>query len=135
MGERAGRDEGRLPGTAVDVAPVTRPGVPREREVGDTGAWWERPDPQPLADLLSREGVRRATPVFGTAQPARGLSGLFRRAAHRMPERRASRWALLFVADRVDVLEHRVARGVWILPAAVALLVGYAAGARALERR
>jgi hypothetical protein len=72
--------------------------------------------------------------VFGTVQPPRGLSGLVRRAAYRVPEHRASRWMLLVVGDRIDALEHRLARGLWLVPAAVALAAGYAVVARALRR-
>jgi hypothetical protein len=46
------------------------------------------------------------TPVFGTAQPPRGPSGVLRRAAYRIPEHRALHWLLLVVADRVDVAQH-----------------------------
>jgi len=84
---------------------------------------------------LSREGLRAATPVFGTAQPASGLSGLVRRAAYRIPEHHAARWALLLAGDRIDVLEHRIARNLWLLPAAAALAAGYLAVSRSLGRR
>jgi hypothetical protein len=98
----------------------------------DPGAHWDRPEQQRGVALLSRSGLREATPVFGTAQPARGLSGAMRRAAYRLPEHRAARWALLLAADRVDVLEHRAA---WLVPAALAAGLGYAVVARALGRR
>ena len=65
----------------------------------------------------------------------RGLSGLVRRAAYRVPEHRTTRWTLLLVGDRLDVLEHRLARYLWLAPAALALAAGYAATARALGRR
>jgi hypothetical protein len=29
------------------------------------------------------------------------------------------------LGDRIDVLEHRVARGAWVVPAAVGLAAGY----------
>jgi hypothetical protein len=130
------RETGRPAGYGVDAAPEARPGVPRERRpVPDPGAHWERPEQQRGADTLSRSGLRAVTAVFGTAQPARGLSGAVRRAAYGVPEHRAARWALLFAADRIDVLEHRLARGAWLLPAAAALALGYAAVSRALDRR
>jgi hypothetical protein len=123
-------------GVGVDALPHTRPGVPRERPQPDGGgAYWERPAPQRGVELLGRQGLRAATPVFGTAQPPRGLSGLVRRAAYRIPEHRASRWALLLVGDRLDVLGHRVAGSLWLLPAGLALAVGYATVARTLGRR
>ncbi|HEX9306966.1 MAG TPA: hypothetical protein VF894_05710 [Anaeromyxobacter sp.] len=133
MAER-GRTQGRGI-VAVDAAAVSRPGVPRERSGPDAGARWERPEQQRGVDSLSREGLRSATPVFGTAQPASGLSGLVRRAAYRLPEHRSARWALLLVGDRVDVLEHRVARNLWLIPAAAALAAGYLAVSRSAGRR
>jgi hypothetical protein len=47
------------------------------------------------------------TPVYSTAIPVRGLSGLLRRAAYKVPDYKARRWLLLIVADRIDALEHR----------------------------
>jgi hypothetical protein len=73
--------------------------------------------------------------VFGTGQPPRGLSGLLRRAAYRVPEHRASRWALLVAGDRLDVLEHRLARALWLAPAVLALAGGYLTVRRALARK
>ncbi|WP_228387446.1 hypothetical protein [Nocardioides sp. dk884] len=49
------------------------------------------------------------TPVFGTAQPLRGASGLLRRVAYRRySEARAAHWLLLLAADRLDVAESFV---------------------------
>ncbi len=123
---------GGMPWSAPDAAPQARPGVPQMRRPHpDPGAHWDRPAQQRGARLLARSGLREATPVFGTAQPAHGLSGLIRRGAYRIPEHRPGRWALLLLGDRIDVLEHRIARGWWILPAAGALALGYALVARA----
>lgn len=123
-------------GTGVDGALRMRPGVPRERTDGERpAARREEPARQPGADALGRTGLRVSTPVFGTAQPARGASGALRRAAYRVPEHRATRWVLLLAADRVDVLEHRLRRLGWAVPALAALAVGYAAASRALRRR
>jgi hypothetical protein len=125
-----------MPWRATDAAPVVRPGVPRQhRAVPDPGAYWDRPGQQRGTSTLARSGLREATPVFGTAQPARGLSGLVRRAAYRVPEHRAARWALLLAGDRIDVLEHRIARSWFLFPAAAALVLGYAVVARAARRR
>jgi hypothetical protein len=49
-------------------------------------------------------------PVFGTAQPPAGLSGLIRRFAYRYPDNKPRRWLMLMLADRVDVLEHSLLR-------------------------
>src|SRR5512142_2104755 len=126
---------GGMPWSAPDATPEARPGVPRmHRPFPDPGAHWDRPQQQRGLPLLARTGLREATPVFGTAQPARGLSGLVRRAAYRVPEHRAGRWFLLMLGDRIDVLEHRLRRGWVLLPAAVALVAGYAIVARAARR-
>jgi hypothetical protein len=109
--------------------------VPRERNAPDPGAWWDRPEQQRGVGALSQQGLRSPTPVFGTAMPPRGLSGMVRRAAYGIPEHRVGRWALLLAGDRLDVLEHRLARNVWLLPAALALVGGYVVSARVLSRR
>jgi hypothetical protein len=126
---------GRPAGRGVDAAPAARPGVPRERPARGVGAWWRRAERQRGAGAPSRQGLRPATAAFGTGQPPRGLSGLLRRAAYRIPEHRASRWALLLAGDRLDVLEHRLARAAWLLPVAAVVAAGYAAMARGLDRR
>ncbi len=129
-------DAGGMPWRTVDAAPEVRPGVPREhRAVSDPGAHWDRPQQQPGTPLLAATGLRAATPVFGTAQPARGLSGVVRRAAYRIPAHRPGRWILLRVGDRLDVVEHRLRRGWFVLPAAAALVVGYALVSRAAHDR
>ena len=46
------------------------------------------------------------TTVYSSANPPRGLSGVLRRLAYRIPTYRARRWMLLLLADRIDVLEH-----------------------------
>lgn len=58
--------------------------------------------------VFTRKGLERLTPVVGTAQPPRGLSGPLRRAAYELPEHRFGHWGLLMLADRVDVLEGRL---------------------------
>lgn len=94
----------------IDQAPERRPGVPMEAEPSiDAGAHWRVPERMPERRLhLHRKGLRRLTPVYGTAQPPRGVSGLMRRFAYRIPEHRARHWALLLAADRVDVFEGRL---------------------------
>ncbi len=124
----------RPPGHGIDAAAGTRPGVPRERAPQGGAAWWDRPPQQQGTGALSRQGLRAATPVFGTAQPPRRLSGVLRRAAYRLPEHRSGRWVLLLAGDRLDVLEHRLARAAWLVPAALAFAAGYALVARAGRR-
>lgn len=94
----------------VDVARERRPGVPRERRPEPVDrAGWVQPERQELREPhFRRAGLERLTPVVGTAQPPRGASGMLRRRAYRIPEHRARHWAILMLADRVDVLEGRV---------------------------
>lgn len=134
------REEGEIvravpPGAGTDRERAARPGVPREREEGrDPGAHWLEPEPQPGPDALGRTGLSIPTPVFGTAQPARGLPGAVRRAAYRIPEHRASRWLLLLAADRLDAAGHRARGAAWLAPAGLALVAGYLIARRALAR-
>ncbi|WP_277498901.1 MULTISPECIES: hypothetical protein [unclassified Nocardioides] len=101
----------RIPGWGADLDPADRPAVPKMRfDPGATGARWEFPERQP--ELRPRErSVEHAfvTPVFGTGQPLKGVSGVVRRLAYRrFSEARAAHWLLLVAADRVDVAEGRV---------------------------
>ena len=71
---------------------------------GATGAHWDFPDRQPGSAGRERS-VEHAfvPPVFGTAQPLHGLSGVIRRLAYRrFSEGRLAHWLLLIVGDRVD---------------------------------
>jgi hypothetical protein len=99
-----------IPGWGVDLDPKDRPAVPKERLVtGQTGAHWTFPERQ--LERFAREKTpehKFLTPVFGTACPPRGLSGMIRRYAYTFSEARLAHWLLLLGADRVDVLEHRV---------------------------
>ena len=129
-----GTEKVRVAGAGIDGAPHVRPGVPRERRARDPGAHWDRPEQQRDLTPLARIGLLHATPVFGTAVPPRALSGTVRRLAYRVPEHRATRWMLLLMGDKLDVLEHRLSTGLWLLPAAAALVVGYATVSRAVRR-
>jgi hypothetical protein len=59
---------------------------------------------------MKRPGLEQLTPVFGTSCPPRGLSGMMRTAAYKIPDHFTSRWLVLLAADRVDVLEDRLRR-------------------------
>lgn len=98
----------RIPGWGADLDPADRPAVPRERFDLETGAHWDFPERQ--EELAPRERSIEhefLTPVFGTAQPLRGLSGTVRSYAYeRYSEGRAAHWLLLVLGDRIDALEH-----------------------------
>jgi hypothetical protein len=95
----------RIPGWGVDVDPADRPSHPKlDFRVDLTGARWEFPERQEETSPRERSLEHRwLTPVFGTAQPTRGLSGAIRKLSYaRYSEARAAHWLLLIAADRVD---------------------------------
>lgn len=101
----------RIPGWGVDLDPRDRPSYPKLQFQDDlTGARWEFPERQPEKEPRERSIEHRfLTPVFGTAQPPRGLSGVVRRYAYRrFSEGRAAHWLLLMAADRVDAWESHL---------------------------
>jgi hypothetical protein len=103
-------------GWGVDRDRERRPGVPREIEAG--------------VETETRFG---RSPVTETV-PLRGLSGLMRKAAYRREDWQTSRWMLLLLADRVDVIESALLSrgGLFALGSGALALV---AGALALRRR
>ena len=101
----------RIPGWGADLDPADRPSVPRLQFQEDlSGAHWEFPERQPEKEPRERS-IEHAflTPVFGTAQPPRGVSGAIRRYSYaRFSEARLAHWMLLVLADRVDAWGHHV---------------------------
>ncbi|MER1995109.1 MAG: hypothetical protein ABTA24_01240 [Arthrobacter sp.] len=95
----------RIPGWGADLNPLDRPSVPKlQFDPGRTGAHWDFPEQQdetyPRERSIEHE---RLTPVFGTAVPLKGVSGVMRRYAYRRySEARAAHWLILLAADRVD---------------------------------
>jgi hypothetical protein len=100
----------RIPGWGADLDPADRPSYPRLQYPADTGAHWDFPERQP--EKWPRErSIEHAflTPVFGTAQPPKGLSGAVRKYAYRRySEGRLAHWLLLVAADRVDAVEEHL---------------------------
>ena len=101
----------RIPGWGADLDPADRPSYPRERfDPAASGAHWDFPERQ--EDLFDREksiehGI--LPPVFGTAQPLHGASGIIRRAAYaKYSEGRLAHWLLLVLGDRVDAFGAHV---------------------------
>ncbi|AUX36325.1 MULTISPECIES: hypothetical protein [Sorangium] len=96
-----------LPYWGVDLCPEDRPGVPREAPPHLLSwAHWIEPERQPVEGrVLRHPGLARPTPVFSTALPPRGASGVLRRLAYEVPDHKLPHWILLMIADRVDVLE------------------------------
>jgi hypothetical protein len=101
----------RIPGWGVDLDPADRPSHPKLRYAPEvTGAHWDFPERQP--EKWPRErSIEHAflTPVFGTAQPPKGLSGAIRKFSYaRFSEGRLAHWLLLVAADRVDAYEEHL---------------------------
>ena len=96
-----------IPGWGADLNPADRPSFPKE-VLQNTGAHWEFPErQQPRGPREKSTEHKFLTPVFGTAQPLHGLSGVIRRYAYTFSEGRTAHWLLLIAGDRVDVLESR----------------------------
>src|SRR3954469_19140130 len=103
--ETAEQLRARIPGWGADLDPADRPSTPKLQFQDDlTGAHWEFPERQPEKEPRERS-IEHAflTPVFGTAQPLKGVSGAVRRLAYRrFSEGRLAHWLLLIVGDRID---------------------------------
>lgn len=111
---------------AADADPSSRPGVPFYKPAGTSAEIVRPPLDQQQSDarVLVGVDVGKLPPVFGTCQPPRGLSGLMRRAAYKIPEHKASRWMTLLMADRVDVWESRLRRHPIVSALALAAVIG-----------
>jgi hypothetical protein len=99
-----------IPDWGVDLDPANRPAIPKEHfDPQATGAHWDFPERQVPHYAREKSTEQKSlTPVFGTACPPKGLSGVIRRVAYRFSEGRLSHWLLLVFADRVDVAESTV---------------------------
>jgi hypothetical protein len=120
----------REPVMGHDLSRSERPGVPMETEpprpLTPTAHWTEPVRMKPQRGVTKRVELRSLTPVYSTALKLHGMSGLVRRMAYRIPETEARHWMTLLLADRVDVLEHRVGKlvkALVIVPAATAAAV------------
>jgi hypothetical protein len=115
----------RVPYWGVDQRLEDRPGVPREAPPHAlANSHWTVPEQQiPTVVVLKRADLARLTPVFGTAQPPHGLSGMIRRIAYGIPDQFARHWLLLLLADRVDSVGSRLGRlgRIWPFTALVSL--------------
>ncbi|MFT3916653.1 MAG: hypothetical protein QM704_22005 [Anaeromyxobacteraceae bacterium] len=108
-----------------DLDPSRRPGVPKERRPEPLVNARPHPARQSGTPSVPRHGRpgKPMPPVFGTAVPLRGLSGLLRRAAYRHPDHAMRHWTMLLLADRVDSWERRSWKVVRVVaPAALAIV-------------
>lgn len=96
-----------IQGWGADLDHKNRPAVPMERTPPrfihqHEGRLPEQPQDVEVLVSTERPGI---TPIFGTAQPPKGLSGMLRRVAFRWSENDLRHWLLLLAADRVNVVE------------------------------
>jgi hypothetical protein len=101
----------RIPGWGADLDPADRPSYPREDpDRRPPGVAWDLPEQQAFEGYRERS-IEHAdlTPVFGTAQPLKGVSGAIRRLAYeRFSEARTAHWLLLMAGDRVEVVASTI---------------------------
>jgi len=96
-----------IQGWGADLDRKNRPGVPMERTPprfihAHEGKLPQQPETVEILTSTERPGI---TPIFGTAQPPKGLSGMMRRLAFRWSENDMRHWLILLAADRVNVVE------------------------------
>jgi hypothetical protein len=94
-------------GWGADLDRKNRPAVPMERTPPRFIHAHEEKLPQQAqtVEILTSTERPGITPIFGTAQPPKGLSGMMRRLAFRWAENDMRHWLILLAADRVNVVE------------------------------
>lgn len=110
----------------IDLDPSRRPGVPMMREnpqpFPNTRFPPERQPGEPSSPLHGRPN-KPMPPVFGTAVPLRGLSGVIRKLAYSYPDHYPRHWLLMMLGDRVEWWSYNARRYLPVaLPLAAALL-------------
>ncbi|MCR6652608.1 MAG: hypothetical protein NVV73_14455 [Cellvibrionaceae bacterium] len=104
--EKLGAKLSHIKGWAVDADPKNDPTYPMRRREKTSSSSWVRPPQQSGHEHILHSNERPdVTRVFGTAAPAKGLSGMIRRCAFKYSEGRFAHWLLLLVADRVNTVE------------------------------
>jgi hypothetical protein len=96
-----------IQGWGADLDPQARPAIPKERTPPRfINKHWDDLDHQePSVKVFHSNERPGLTPVFGTAQPPSGLSGMIRAGAFRFSENDLRHWLMLLFADRVNVVE------------------------------
>lgn len=97
----------RIPGWGSDLDKKNRPAVPMERTPPrfihvTAGQPVQQAQTVEVFCSPERPGI---TPLFGTAQPPKWLSGSMRRLAYKLPENDLRHWLMLLAADRVNMVE------------------------------
>jgi hypothetical protein len=124
-----------IPGWGVDLRPENRPGVPQELAPHPMGTPpYATPEQQHNGRPTALDALRPVTPVYGTVVPKRGLSGLIRTAAYKVPSHLPRRWMMLMMADRIDVIEHNFVPLATVLGGAAVAVTGLVLAIRASSR-
>jgi len=79
-----------IPGWGIDRDIRRRPGYPLDQE-----------------HHVDHDTLQGRSPA-ATTVPLKGLSGVLRRAAYRVPDWKPRRWLMLIMADRLDALESKL---------------------------
>lgn len=101
----------KIVGWGSDLDLHNRPGVPKEKndesvtDVRTTSEYELIPTQIPRVEILVSSEHKKMPPIFGTACPPHGLSGILRRLAFKYSEGRKVHWLVLLLADRFDVIE------------------------------
>lgn len=121
-------DPSQIPGYGVDADPSRRPGIPKEiRGVPHAGPGELTQQRSDVRVFVKERPHGSLTPVYGTGEPPRGVSGKLRRIAYGFPVNWTRHWMLLLFADRVDVWERRLrGPGGVVALAAIGLASGFA---------
>lgn len=106
-GPRATADAASITGWGADLDPANRPGYPRERTPPRLeGVHWDSLAPQRASvEILHSSERPGLTPLYGTPNPPKGLSGVLRRIAFKFSENDLRHWLILLFADRINVGE------------------------------
>jgi hypothetical protein len=95
-----------IKGWGSDGPRERRLAVPMERTPPRLEVQPAPPAQQPVnVEILHSTERPGITPIFGSPQPPRGLSGAMRRHAFRHSENDLRHWLTLLAADRVDMVE------------------------------
>ena len=121
----------------ADIKMSDRPGVPMERASHDPltpATHWREPERMRNDPLVTRRmELKQMTPMFSTAYRPKGISGMIRRGAYRLPETHARHWMSLLLADRVELWEHRIARAVKLVAVVPMGIAGVLIAARMIR--
>ena len=96
-----------IPGWGADLDHENRPAYPMERTPPRLdNVHWTHPENQPVNVKVYHSTERPGiTPIFGTSTPPSGMSGMVRDVAYKLSENDIRHWLLLFLADRINVVE------------------------------